>query len=89
MTAHQLLIRIVVGLVAGWLASLLMRGGYGILGDIVIGVVGSFLGGWIFRSLHVVPPFGGLAGTIFVALIGAIVLLLILRLLRRGRTRRI
>jgi len=82
MTLHQLIVWIVVGLVAGWLASRVVGGGVGILGDIVIGVVGSFLGGWIFRALHVEVPFRGLAGTIFVALVGAIVLLLTLRLVR-------
>ena len=79
---------IVVGLVAGVLASLVMGGGYGIIGDIVIGIVGAFIGGWLFRSLGISTPFGGMGGTIFVAFIGAVVLLLILRLIR-GSTRRI
>jgi uncharacterized membrane protein YeaQ/YmgE (transglycosylase-associated protein family) len=76
---------IIVGLVAGVLASLVVGGGFGILGDIVVGIVGAFVGGWIFRQMGWSTPFGGLAGTIFVAFIGAIVLLLILRLIRRGR----
>ena len=77
---------IVVGLVAGLLASLAVGGvGYGILGDIVIGIVGAFLGSWLFSALHVQVPFAGLGGTIFVAFIGAVVLLLLGRLLRRGR----
>ena len=77
---------IVVGLVAGLLASLVMGGtGYGIIGDIIIGIVGAFVGGWIFRQLGATAPFGGLAGVIFVAFIGAVVLLFILRLIRRGR----
>jgi len=74
---------IIVGLVAGVLASLVV-GGYGLLADIIIGIVGAFVGGWLFRQLGWHSPFGGLAGTIFVAFIGAIVLLLILRLIRRG-----
>jgi uncharacterized membrane protein YeaQ/YmgE (transglycosylase-associated protein family) len=76
---------ILVGLVAGVLASLVVGGGFGIIGDIIIGIVGAFIGGWIFSKLGVNTPFGGLAGTIFTAFIGAVVLLLLLRLIRRGR----
>jgi uncharacterized membrane protein YeaQ/YmgE (transglycosylase-associated protein family) len=79
---------LVVGLVAGVLASLVMGGGYGLIGDIVIGIVGAFIGGWIFRQLGVSSPISGLGGTIFVAFIGAIVLLFLLRLLHRGRGKR-
>ena len=76
---------IIVGLVAGLLASLVMRGGgYGLIGDIIIGIVGAFVGGWIFRQMHWHTPFAGLAGTIFVAFIGAVVLLFLLRLIRRA-----
>ena len=80
----DLLTWLIVGLVAGVLASFVMGGGYGIIGDIVIGIVGAFLGGWIFRTLGVHSPLSGLAGTILVAFIGAVVLLFILRLIRRG-----
>jgi uncharacterized membrane protein YeaQ/YmgE (transglycosylase-associated protein family) len=73
----------IVGLVAGVLASMVMGGGYGIIGDIIVGIVGAFIGGWIFAKLGTAPPFGGLAGTIFVAFIGAVVLLFLLRLIRR------
>ncbi|MCA1733682.1 MAG: GlsB/YeaQ/YmgE family stress response membrane protein [Acidobacteria bacterium] len=80
---------IIVGLIAGVLASIVMGGtGYGIVGDIIIGIVGAFFGGWIFSQLGVSTPFGGLAGTIFVAFIGAVVLLFLLRLLRSGTARR-
>jgi uncharacterized membrane protein YeaQ/YmgE (transglycosylase-associated protein family) len=75
---------LIVGLVAGVLASLVVGGGYGILGDIVVGIIGAFVGGWLFRQMGWHSPFGGLVGTIFVAFIGAIVLLLILRLIRRA-----
>lgn len=82
----DLLTWIIVGLVAGVLASLVMGGtGYGIIGDIVIGIVGAFVGGWLFRHLGVSSPMGGLAGVIFVAFIGAVVLIFILRLIRGGR----
>ncbi len=81
---------IIVGLVAGVLASLVMGGtGYGLIGDIIIGIVGAFVGGWLFRNLGVTSPMGGLAGVIFVAFIGAVVLLFILRLIRGGRTSRV
>jgi len=81
-----LLTWLIVGLVAGVLASLVMGGtGYGLIGDIIIGIVGAFVGGWLFSALGVGSPFGGLAGTIFVAFIGAVVLLFILRLIRGGR----
>ena len=83
-----LLTWLIVGLVAGILASFLMGGiGYGILGDIIVGIVGAFVGGWLFSALGVGAPFGGLAGTIFVAFVGAVVLLLVLRLLRGATTR--
>lgn len=85
MTAEMILIWLVVGLVAGVLAALVVGGGYGILANIVIGIVGAFIGGWLFRAMDWSAPFSGLAGTIFVAFIGALLLLLILRLLRFGR----
>lgn len=75
---------LIVGLIAGVLASLLV-GGYGLVADIVIGIVGAFIGGFIFRAAGWSAPFDGLAGTIFVAFIGAIVLLVILNLFNRRR----
>ena len=75
---------IIVGLIAGVLASFVMGGGFGIIGDIIIGIVGAFIGGWIFSQLGVGTPFGGLAGTIFVAFVGAVVLLFVIRLVRRA-----
>jgi uncharacterized membrane protein YeaQ/YmgE (transglycosylase-associated protein family) len=85
---NSLLTWLIVGLIAGVLASLVMGGtGYGIIGDIIIGIVGAFIGGWIFSALGVAVPLGGLAGTILVAFIGAVVLLFIIRLVRRGSAR--
>jgi uncharacterized membrane protein YeaQ/YmgE (transglycosylase-associated protein family) len=78
----DLLTWLIVGLIAGVLASLVMGGGFGLIGDIIIGIVGAFLGGWIFRELGAAAPFGGLAGTIFVAFIGAVALIFLLRLIR-------
>jgi uncharacterized membrane protein YeaQ/YmgE (transglycosylase-associated protein family) len=86
MTAEMVLIWILVGLVAGVLAALVVGSGYGLVGNIVIGIVGAFLGGLIFRAAGWHAPWGGLAGTIFVAFIGALVLLVLLRLIHaRGR----
>jgi uncharacterized membrane protein YeaQ/YmgE (transglycosylase-associated protein family) len=77
---------IIVGLVAGLLASFVAGGiGYGLLGDILLGIVGALLGGWLFREMGWTAPFAGIAGTIFVAFIGAVVLLAIIRLLRPRR----
>jgi uncharacterized membrane protein YeaQ/YmgE (transglycosylase-associated protein family) len=81
----DLLTWLIVGLVAGLLASLVMGGtGLGLVGDIIIGILGAFVGGWLFRTMGVTIPFGGLGGTIFVAFIGAVVLLFIIRLVRRS-----
>jgi uncharacterized membrane protein YeaQ/YmgE (transglycosylase-associated protein family) len=85
---NELLTWLIVGLVAGLLASFVMGGtGMGLLGDIVIGILGAFVGGWLFRTLHITAPFGGLGGTIFVAFIGAVVLLFVIRMVRRGGKR--
>ena len=85
MTLETLVIWLLVGLAAGWLASVVVGGGMGILGDIVVGIVGAFIGGWLFHALHWRVPVGGLGGTILVAFVGAVILLLLLRLFRRGR----
>lgn len=73
---------IIVGLVAGVLASLLVGSGGGLIVDIVIGVVGAFVGGWLFRAAGWSAPFSGLAGTIFIAFIGSVILLVVLHLVR-------
>ena len=89
MGMETILLWIVIGLIAGWLASAVVGGGFGLIGDIVVGVVGAFVGGFVFRALHISVPFGGIAGTIFVAFIGAVVLLLLLRLIRSASARRL
>ncbi|HEX2079249.1 MAG TPA: GlsB/YeaQ/YmgE family stress response membrane protein [Longimicrobium sp.] len=83
----DLLTWLIVGLIAGVLAGLLV-GGVGLVGDIVVGIVGAFVGGWLFRQLGVSTPFSGLAGTIFTAFVGAVVLLVILHAVHRSRYRR-
>lgn len=76
---------IVVGGIAGWLASLIARTGerMGCLLNIVVGVVGAVIGGWIFRSLDLSAPGGRLLSSILVAFVGATVFLLVLKLLAR------
>ena len=78
---------LIVGLIAGFLASVVMRGGgYGIVGDIIVGLIGAFIGGWLFSLLGIGS--GGLIGSIIVAFIGACVLIAILRLFSGGYGRR-
>ena len=74
---------LVVGLIAGWLAGVVMKGGgYGIIVDILLGTVGGFLGGWLFGQLGIWPG-GGMLGSIIVAFVGAVILVGITRLLKR------
>lgn len=79
---------IVVGLVAGWLASMVMRGGgYGLVGDIIIGIVGALLGGFLAeRFLHISNPVNGInVSSILVAFVGAVILVMFLRLVSPRR----
>lgn len=73
---------LIVGLIAGVLASLLVGSGGSILIDIVIGVVGAFIGGCLFSVAGWHTPLHGLAGTIFVAFIGSVILLVVLQVIR-------
>jgi uncharacterized membrane protein YeaQ/YmgE (transglycosylase-associated protein family) len=78
-----MLYSIIVGLIAGWLAGQVMRGsGYGILIDIVLGLVGGIIGGWLFGALGVFPG-GGVIGSILVSFVGAVILVAISRAIRR------
>ena len=75
---------IVVGLVAGWLAGQLMKGGgYGVVVDIVLGILGGIVGGWVFGLLGLSSG-GGMIGSIIVAFVGAVILVGITRLLKRA-----
>jgi len=80
---QSLLVWLVVGAVAGWLAGMLVRGGgFGLIGDIIVGIIGAFLGGWLLPRLGI--SFGiGIVAAIISATIGAVVLLLLLRIVRR------
>lgn len=77
---------LVVGLIAGFLANMVMHGGYGMVGDIIVGIVGAFLGGLLASLIGIST--GGLIGTIIIAFIGACILIAILRAVSRGTTRR-
>jgi uncharacterized membrane protein YeaQ/YmgE (transglycosylase-associated protein family) len=75
---------IIVGLIAGWLAGQVMKGGgYGVLMDIVLGLLGGIIGGWVFGSLGIWPG-AGLIGSIIVSFIGAVILVALTRMLRRA-----
>ena len=75
---------LVVGLIAGWLAGVVLKGGgYGVLVDILLGIVGGFVGGWLFGALHIWPA-GGIIGSILVAFVGAVILVLLSRLIRKA-----
>lgn len=83
MSLESFLLFLFIGLVAGWLAGMVMKGsGYGMLGDIVIGIIGSFLGGLVFGLLGLGAS--GLIGSIIVSFVGAIVLIFVLRTLTRA-----
>jgi uncharacterized membrane protein YeaQ/YmgE (transglycosylase-associated protein family) len=85
---QNLLVWLIVGLIAGFLAAKVMTGhGFGIIGDIVVGILGAILGSIIAGALGFVA--GGLLGEIIVAFVGAVILLMILRLLRLGSRRRV
>jgi len=80
----SLLYFLLVGLIAGWLAGQIMKGsGYGVIGDMVVGIVGAILGGWLFGVLGLSIG-GGLIGSICMALVGAIVLIFLVRLVKRA-----
>lgn len=76
---------LIVGLIAGWLAGLVMKGGgYGIIVDILLGIVGGWLGGWVFGLLHISVPGGPMIGSIIVAFVGAVILVWITRLIKKA-----
>jgi uncharacterized membrane protein YeaQ/YmgE (transglycosylase-associated protein family) len=83
MSVHSLLVILLIGIVAGWLAGKVVRGGgFGLIGDLVVGIAGAFIASWLF------PKFGvhigsGIGEEIVYAMLGAIILLLVVRLIRR------
>jgi uncharacterized membrane protein YeaQ/YmgE (transglycosylase-associated protein family) len=75
---------VVIGIVAGFIAGKIMRGrGYGLIVDLLLGIVGSFVGGWVFTQLHISMG-NGLLGQLLMALVGALLLLFIVRLVKKA-----
>ncbi len=84
LSGESILVILLVGLVAGWLAGQIVQGtGFGLIGDIVIGIVGAFIASWLFPRLGIHLG-AGIVAEIVAATIGAILLLIIVRLVRRG-----
>ena len=78
----NLIIFLVIGALAGWLAGVIMKGGgFGLIGNIAVGVVGAFLGGWLLSKLGL--SIGGDFGGFITAVIGAVILLFIVRLIKK------
>ena len=84
MTVESLIIFLLIGAVAGWLAGVIVKGfGFGLVGNIIIGIIGAFIAGYLFPALNV--SLGtGIIGAIIHATIGAILLLLVVRVLKRA-----
>uniref|UniRef100_UPI003F499FFB GlsB/YeaQ/YmgE family stress response membrane protein n=1 Tax=Cupriavidus yeoncheonensis TaxID=1462994 RepID=UPI003F499FFB len=81
---HGLIAWLVIGAVAGWLAGVLVKGGgFGLVVDIIVGIVGAFIGGWLAGILGISLG-GGWVGSIITAAIGAVILLFVIRLIKRG-----
>jgi len=82
MGTQNLVLFLVVGLVAGWLARRIMKGsGLGLVGDLVVGVIGAFLGVWLFGLLGISA--GGILGLLVASIVGALLLLYVLRLIKK------
>ena len=81
MSLESLIIFLLIGLCAGWLAGKLMKGGgFGIVGDMIVGVIGALLGGWVFGLLGIAAY--GILGQIIMATIGAMLLLFLIRMIK-------
>ena len=81
---HGIIAWLIIGAIAGWLAGVLVKGGgFGLIVDIIVGIVGAFIGGWLAGVLHISLG-GGWIGSIITALIGAVILLFIIRLIKRA-----
>jgi uncharacterized membrane protein YeaQ/YmgE (transglycosylase-associated protein family) len=85
MSLEQLLVFLLIGAVAGWLAGLIIKGGgFGLLGNMIIGVLGAVLGGWLFSVLNI-DAGNQWVGAFVTAVVGALVLLFLLGMVRRRR----
>jgi uncharacterized membrane protein YeaQ/YmgE (transglycosylase-associated protein family) len=84
MGIESLLVFLIVGAIAGWLAGLIVKGyGFGLIGNIVVGIIGAFIAGWLLPRIGLVIG-GGIVADIINAVIGAVILLLIIRLIKRA-----
>ena len=84
MDVQTLLVFLIVGAVAGWLAGVIVRGvGFGLVGNIIVGIVGAFLAGWLLPMLGIAIG-GGIVAAIINALIGAVILLVIIGFIKRA-----
>lgn len=84
MDAHGIIVWLIIGAIAGWLAGTLFKGGgFGLIGDIVVGIVGAFIGGWLSGLLGISIG-SGLIASIITATAGALILLLIVRMIKRA-----
>jgi uncharacterized membrane protein YeaQ/YmgE (transglycosylase-associated protein family) len=72
-----------IGLIAGWLASQVMKGGYGLVGDLIVGLIGALLGGWLFSVIGINTG-AGLLGSLITATVGAIVLIAAIRFVKKA-----
>jgi uncharacterized membrane protein YeaQ/YmgE (transglycosylase-associated protein family) len=79
----NLVLFLLIGLAAGWLAGKIMKGrGFGLVGNLIVGVIGAFIGGYLFDLLDI--TMGGLVGELVMAVVGALVLLFIVGLVKRA-----
>ena len=84
MESHTLIAWLIIGAIAGWLAGTFVKGGgFGLLGDIVVGIIGAFIGGWLAGVLHIHVGSGWISA-ILTAAVGAVLLLILLRAVRRA-----
>ena len=84
MDGHGIIAWIIIGGIAGWLAGLIVRGGgFGIIGDIIVGIIGAVIFGWLFGAAGLSVG-SGMIGSIVAAVIGAVILILVLRLVTRA-----
>jgi uncharacterized membrane protein YeaQ/YmgE (transglycosylase-associated protein family) len=82
--SNSLIVILIVGLIAGWLAGKIMRGsGFGIIGDIIIGIIGAFIGTWLWGALHLPVIANFWVSAIVISTVGACVLIFIIGLFRR------
>ena len=85
MATNSLIVILIIGLIAGWLAGQIMKGGgFGLIGDIVVGVIGAFIGGWLWVTLGFRASDRGGLSAIVSATVGACILLFIVRLIKRA-----